>query len=131
MNITKAIKRNKVFIIFQIIAFVAEVLLSVICDIDIYFPYAWVISLITIIYCGLFGTLITHKFIYKKTEYSKMIDRLTYLYTVIKIFKLSKKINDFETRTFLKRYFLSVGILILNMAYVFVITLLLHPESIS
>ena len=104
MNIKKAIRFNKFFIIFQIIAFIADVILFLKCDINIYFPIAWFISAITIIYCALVGTVITHKYIYKKPDYCGIIN-ITSLSTDIKIFRLAKKITTLKSEHFQVSFF--------------------------
>lgn len=131
MKISKAINFNKYFLAFQLIAFVVDILLTVFCDISVYFVFMWVIGVIVVIYDGLIGSIITRRVIYKKPEYQRIINKYPYAFTDWRIVRLARKINDTEVKKFLNQQFLSFGILAFNVLYVLAYTVVFHPENIG
>lgn len=128
MNIEKAIKLNKYFLIVQVLSFIIDIVLSIIFDINVYFIFMWIIGVIVVLYDGFMGTYITRRIICKKPNYSRIIKNYPYVFTDIRIIISAIKTNDFEVKTFISQQFLSIGIFILNIFYVIIITVILHPE---
>lgn len=128
MNIEKAIKLNKYFLIVQVLSFIIDIVLSIIFDINVYFIFMWIIGVIVVLYDGFMGTYITRRIIYKKPNYSSIMKNYPYAFTDIRIIISAIRTNDFEVKTFLSQQFLSIGIFILNIFYVIIITVILHPE---
>lgn len=131
MSIEKAIKLNKYFLIIQGLSFIIDIALSIFFDINIYFMFMWIVGVFVVLYNAFMGSYINWKLIYKKPKYQKIIKKHSKATIDLKIYKLAKKINDVEVKTFLSQQFLSIGILILNIFYVIIITAILHPEHLG
>ena len=131
MDIEKTIKANKIFLTIQTIAFVVDIILSFVFDAGVYFIFMWICGLFVVIYNGLIQTLFFYKVICNNGKYAKIIKKYPYVFTDLRIYILARKMKDDKTGKVLSQGIISLVILLSNIIYVIIITVLLHPENID
>jgi hypothetical protein len=131
MNIEKTIKANRIFIIAQLVVLAIDVVLSFTCDLGVYFMFAFAFGVVTILYDGFIQSMFRNKVIFKNKNYISVLHKHPYVFTDWRIYILAKKTKDIKTIKVLNHGFISIGIMLMNFLYIFIITMILHPENIG
>jgi hypothetical protein len=130
MNIEKTIKSNRIFIVVQLIALIVDVILSFICDISIYFMFAFFFGVAVVLYNAFVQSVFRNKVIFKSKNYISVIRKHPYSFTDLRIYILAKNTKDTKIKKVLDQGFISIGIMVANFLYILVITMILHPQNI-
>lgn len=122
---------NRIFIIIQLVMLGVDIILSFVCDIGVYFMTMWFCGLILVLYSGITGTIYEHRVIFKDKNYIRVIKKYPYVFTDLRILHLARKIKDTDVIKHIRQRELSIAIFLINILYVIIYTIIVHPENIA